>query len=603
MASTAHRVPGARLAVLCVVLILVLAIRLRTRTATFDPSAGSDAAALPTLLDVTDVDGAVHEVGHGASPTVLVFLATECPISNQYHGTLNALAERYSAAGVHVYGVLSDPSVTRVAAKMYGATHDIRYSLLFDASGILAQQFAPTRTPEALLLGRDGRVAYRGLIDDSFYDRGKRREGPPHRFLEEALVALIQGKPVPTPQTKPVGCVFESWESGALPAKVTYARDVAPILNAHCVICHCPDALGPFPLTSFADARKRARTIAEVTRDRLMPPWQAVAGFGQFEHEATLTSRELGILAAWAESGAAPGNPEDLPAAPVFSSEWQFGPPDLVVEMSRGYPVPAEGKDLYVNFVVGSLPADVTLSGWEIRPGAPTVVHHLGMATTTAGTQRALEASAGGFGYRPAPGKDGTMEPLTVWAGGVQAMRFPDDAGVLLEKGTDLVMQLHYRPSGRAEADRSRMGLYFAKKPVHRFVRHFSIRQFPDIPAGDAAWRTSRSVTLPVPVTVFAARPHMHLLAQEMRVAALLPGQDGQAGPEIPIVWVKSFDPFWQPYYVPVESRPPARRHPARARGALRQLVGQPQESEQSAAAGPLRLGADRRDVVLATCR
>src|ERR1035438_7146606 len=92
-------------------------------------------------------------------------------------------------------------------------------------------------------------------------------------------------------------------------AAPTYNKDIAPILNTQCALCHRPGEVAPFALLTYQDAAKRAALIASVTGKRFMPPWKPESGFGQFQHERRLTADQIALIDAWAKAGAPEGNP------------------------------------------------------------------------------------------------------------------------------------------------------------------------------------------------------------------------------------------------------------------------------------------------------
>ena len=119
----------------------------------------------------------------------------------------------------------------------------------------------------------------------------------------------------------------------------TYTKDVASILQSKCQNCHRRHQVGPFALETYEQARKRSRDIAAVTEERSMPPWKPTPGVGpKLKHDQSLTHAEIAILTAWAEAGAPRGDPKDLPPPPTFAEGWKLGPPDLILEPSRGLP-------------------------------------------------------------------------------------------------------------------------------------------------------------------------------------------------------------------------------------------------------------------------
>src|SRR5688500_18790570 len=111
----------------------------------------------------------------------------------------------------------------------------------------------------------------------------------------------------------------------------TFSKDVARILFDNCVSCHRPAEVAPFTLTTYDDARKRAKTIAQVTEQRFMPPWKPEPGHGEFVGVRRLKDEQIKTLRAWAEAGAPEGDPKLTPPLPKFPEGWQLGEPDLVV--------------------------------------------------------------------------------------------------------------------------------------------------------------------------------------------------------------------------------------------------------------------------------
>src|SRR4051812_23209191 len=132
----------------------------------------------------------------------------------------------------------------------------------------------------------------------------------------------------------------------------TFSKDVAPILFDNCVSCHRPNEVAPFKLTTYDDARKRAKTIAKVTDDHFMPPWKAVEGHGEFVGARRLKEDQVKTLRAWADAGAPEGDPKLTPPLPKFPEGWQLGEPDLIVSMPETFTVPTEGRDIYHCFVL-----------------------------------------------------------------------------------------------------------------------------------------------------------------------------------------------------------------------------------------------------------
>ena len=172
------------------------------------------------------------------------------------------------------------------------------------------------------------------------------------------------------------------------PSRVTFSKDVAPILFRECVVCHRPGGSAAFSLLTLDQARQRARQMALMTRTRSMPPWKPEQGVGDFEGVRRLTDPQIDIFQQWIDDGLQEGNRADLPSVPRWSSDWELGPPDLVLTMPV-YTLRADGPDMFRNFVV-PVPTDTMryVRAWEFRPGNARVVHHATMQVDPTGSSR-----------------------------------------------------------------------------------------------------------------------------------------------------------------------------------------------------------------------
>ena len=331
---------------------------------------------------------------------------------------------------------------------------------------------------------------------------------------------------------------------------VTFTRDVAPILYTHCVGCHRPDGIGPFSLTTYADARERAPRIAAVTAERRMPPWKPAPGYGRFRHERRLSDAQIALLFRWSVNGAAEGDPADLPEPPGTAGGWQLGPPDLVVTMEAPFRLPSGRDDVYRNFV---LPVNLDARRWvravEVWPGTGggRVIHHARILLDGTGAARILDAGD------VEPGYDGLMLDharfpaghFLGWAPGKTPAAVPEEISWPLDPGTDLVLQLHLLPEREPTDVQPAVGLHFADRPatltpVSVLLTSKAIR----IPAGDPAHVVEDSYQLPIAVDVLGIAPHMHHLGKRVEARATLPD-----GSEKPLLRIDDWDFDWQDEY------------------------------------------------------
>lgn len=279
-----------------------------------------------------------------------------------------------------------------------------------------------------------------------------------------------------------------------------------------------------------------------------MPPWKAVPGEIAFKGDRLLSADEHTTLMQWVAAGAPSGDLAKAPQTPKFVTGWQLGEPDLVLEMPASFKLPADGPDHLRNFVIpSSLTGDRTVGAVEFRPGNPKVVHHALIFLDNSGAARKLEAKSKGPGYDSFGGPGFFPSgSLGGWAPGGTPQWLPDGVGRYFQKGSDVVFQIHYHPSGKPETDRSKLGIYFTRKPVTRLVAGIALENWEiNIPAGASKYKRFSDYVLPMDVTFLTVTPHMHLLGKSMVAKAALPD-----GTTRPLVNVKNWDFKWQDTFV-----------------------------------------------------
>jgi mono/diheme cytochrome c family protein len=333
-------------------------------------------------------------------------------------------------------------------------------------------------------------------------------------------------------------------------APVTFNKDIAPILFNNCVSCHRPGEVAPFSLLDYKSARKHAKEIDDQTATRSMPPWKPEPGFGDFIGVRRLNDAQISLIHEWVRQGKQEGNPSDLPAAPQFPGGWRLGEPDMVVKMPKAYTLRADGPDDYRCFVIPlNLKEDTYVTAVDFHASNPRVVHHALFFLDTTGKGRELQDAsndgavgyygAGGPGFRPTGGLGG-------WAPGVTAHYLPDDVGRIVRAGSDLVIQIHFHPSGKVEQEQSSVALYFTKTTPKKIFVSFphSVRKI-DISPGDNNYVIDSSFTVPGDVELQGVFPHAHLLCRSVKVTADLPD-----GTTLPLIWIKDWDWNWQGEYL-----------------------------------------------------
>ncbi len=143
----------------------------------------------------------------GAKAIVFLFTSTECPISNRYAPEVHRIAKSFASKGVVFRLVYPSPSEDAAAIREHMAAFSYAGSAdaVRDPKSALVKFVGATVTPEAAIFA-NGRIVYRGRIDDRFVDLGRERPAPTERDLFDALTAVVAGTPVPHATTQAVGC-------------------------------------------------------------------------------------------------------------------------------------------------------------------------------------------------------------------------------------------------------------------------------------------------------------------------------------------------------------------------------------------------------------
>jgi tetratricopeptide (TPR) repeat protein len=369
-----------------------------------------------------------------------------------------------------------------------------------------------------------------------------------HALARVALLGLLapcmacgenRSEPTPTPA----------------PAPPTYARDVAPIIHAQCSPCHHDGGPGPFVLLDYEHVVDHAEQIVEVTHSGYMPPWLPREGYGRFAGERRLSMKSRQVLADWVAGGRQPGDLARAPKPPTFTHGWQLGEPDLVLRAEAVWELPADGPDVYRNFVIAVPPGPTRfVKTVELRPGSPRVVHHAVMRIDSEGEARRLDLAdpESGFAGMVVGGARMPGGNFVGWTPGKTPYAGTDERAWQLAGGSDLVVQVHVRPTGKVESILPEVGIHFATQPPSKAGLALVLSSTDiDIAPGDANYEIVDSLELPADVLVSSVYPHAHFVAKTIESYATLP--DGRREW---LIKIDNWDFDWQDQYrfaVPIE--------------------------------------------------
>jgi hypothetical protein len=365
---------------------------------------------------------------------------------------------------------------------------------------------------------------------------------------------------------------------------VTFTKDVAPIFFNSCAECHRPNDIAPMSLLSYKEARPWARSIKEKVATREMPPWSPDPRYGEFVNDHRLSQEQIDTIISWVDQGAKEGNVKDLPPVPEFvAGGWQIGKPDVVLTMAEEYSVEPTAPDNYINFF---LPTNFKEDKWiqaaEIQPGNRRVVHHVIAFIQTPqmmakraenggrrinnsslmyldGTLRRVKSDApvndDGCAQTPGVrrgaggGEENEGSLLSGYAPGKQMDVWPAGTAKKVPAGATIMFQMHYSAFrgalSKAEKDRTRIGLIFAKQPPEKMIITGAAANLSfKIPAGADNHLVTACQTLPADIQVLSYMPHMHLRGKDMKYEVIYPD-----GKRETLLWVPKFSFNWQAMY------------------------------------------------------
>jgi hypothetical protein len=252
-------------------------------------------------------------------------------------------------------------------------------------------------------------------------------------------------------------------DGGPLADPPTYWQDMAPLFASHCVECHQAGSIAPFALDDYATAKAYAPSIRAATASRSMPPWDVTSdgSCGEFKASKALDDAQIALIDAWVAGGAREGEPADVarPEPPTLRDAVAYDTPDFLPEAQGGT---LSAHDEYRCFVLDAgVSTDSFITGYEVVPGAPEIVHHVLLmlvdpaapaedaALGTNGEAMAkLDADspdrAGWECYSGAgPGVAVESNPV-VWAPGQGVVEYPNASGVPISPRHKVVVQMHY---------------------------------------------------------------------------------------------------------------------------------------------------------------
>jgi hypothetical protein len=462
----------------------------------------------------------------GDKAVVLVAYASGDKQLHADAAALTALKSSYADKGVEVLAVDSRIGDRRDAviadAKAAGLAG---MPILFDYEQLVGEELGVTRAAEVIVIDpRSWTIAYRGPVDGA----------------KPALDALVEGQKVALTAVPAKGGViaFPDRAKAATYAQISYAKTIAPMIEAKCVSCHQPGGIGPMSFTSYEQIKGFSPMIREVIRTHRMPPYQADETVGSFKDDIRLSPDQMKTLIHWIGAGAPRGGGDDpLKKVKFQAPEWPYGEPDKIVEMPT-VKIPASGV---LDYQYPTVPHVMTegrwlkATAWQITDRQ--AVHHI--------------LSGVAPGDAPA-GSTVASSPFTTllhgFVPGVGYQKMADGSGLWIPAGSGLGFQAHYTTYGKETVENTKVGLYFYPKGQEpKYPRRtFGIFDFSiEIPAGEREHQEVAYIEFPKDAVVYAVTPHAHKRGASANVSIRYP--DGR---EEMLLAMPRYDFNWQWDYV-----------------------------------------------------
>jgi len=451
--------------------------------------------------------------------------------------TYMALKAAYAPKGVEFLMIDSVLGETRDKALPAAIASGIDMPILFDYEQLVGESLNLRRAAEVVVVDpRTWTVAFRGPAGSA--------------STTKALDALVSGGSITLRAETPEGRTVDfPRASAAKKAQISYVKDVAPIVQEKCAVCHQPGGLGPMKLTRYEEIKAFAPMMREALRTKRMPPFQPDPTVGHWAPNEGLSSDQLRTLVHWIEAGAPRGDGEDPLAKVNFQApEWPLGKPDLVLSLPE-VNVPAAGVLDYMKPV---LETGMTEGRW-MKASAflvtdRRVLHHVTTGLRAPNESGALvaltEARAGIGGQGP-----GRVVNLT-----------PPDMGIWIPAGSSIAFETHYTPYGKETTEKTKMGLYFYPKgqePKYPMRVHGLYDFGITIPPGVEFHPEVAYTDIPKDMLLYGLTPHAHVRGGSTQVSVIFP--DGReevilAAPNYRFDWQTEYY-LAEPILVPAGSR------------------------------------------------
>jgi peroxiredoxin len=505
-----------------------------------------------------DHHGKSHQLSwYGDQKAVVVFIqGNGCPIVRNGVPALKKIRDEYKDRGVTFF--MLNPQIQDNRDSITKESNEFGYDfpILIDEAQLVAESLGVDRTAETFVIDpKTMEVIYRGPIDDRLGYESQKKIAK-NNYLKDALAAVLSGQRPAENNPEASGCLIN------FPArdkhqkdKISYVKDIVPILKDNCISCHHDGGIAPWAMSSHAMVQGWSKMMEEVVMTRRMPPGQIDTHVGKtIKDFAEITPEEKQTLIHWINEGAPlDTDAEDpLPAITFENPKYSLGEPDMTFKVAA-QSIPATGVIDYRYIPVElNLDKDIWIQAVEFIPGDRQVLHHV-----IAYLSSPADKTARGR-------KNGSARGQSIggYAPGRQPDAFRDNSGRLVPKGSNLLLQMHYTTSGKASVDETEIGLFIHDTPP-TYVMGGGVagqRRFL-IPANAKEHKLVGEQLIERDAYLYSMTPHMHFRGKYMSYTAEYPDGTSEmllSVPKYEFNWQFSYE-LKEPLFLPAGTRLVAR--------------------------------------------
>ena len=509
--------------------------------------AGSGAYAADRISDfsLVDADGRFFQLSRHSNQDAIVLFAYDADSRDARRAVsdLNDIAEQFADQTVEIAVIEVTGATDKTALREEAADEDIAFRILMDETQLVTTELGITRAAEVAIVDPESReVIYRGALS-SRHAEGSRSERNAGSYVSEALTAIVAGAELPENLVASKGDEIDFSAKMAIENSVSYANDIAPILEQRCVTCHQEGGIAPFAMNNHQMIQGWSPMIRETLITKRMPPGQIDSEYADTFHGVNhITIEETQKLISWIDNGSVNNGSSDPLAEFVTKPEkWLNGEPDMIIQIPPQQ-IPATGVQDYRNLTIPlDLEEDVWVKAVEFEAGDPTVLHHIIAFSYGPNGINEFEILNQGIG-------------LGAYAPGNELNLYPENSGYPLKAGGGLLLQMHYTTSGKEATDASEIGLYLWDEDPEKVILGGSAADLDiNIPPFEGNHEMVASKTFRTDSYLTMLGPHMHYRGFDANFKLKYP--DGRVEevlnvPNYQFNWQKTYD-FKEPLFLP----------------------------------------------------